>query len=109
MTPTEASVPVVPLRQRLLASGEVPALANAQVCCAMDGLAQLAGDTGYLLWLGQRLLKIYTAPEGYTFELMVRHAKRLLQSDQWKEEGYEVAYQMLIEPFCLIAERDGHP
>jgi len=74
----------------------------------------------YPEWLLRRLKTVYSIPDGYSLLGMVVYAKQLYdRATNWDweddskgpedyEDGFELLYQLLIEPFYLIALAD-HP
>lgn len=78
-----------------------------------EGVCLLAGQT-YPEWLLKRLKAAYRAPDDTPFFIMLQHAKKLMDRDvnwDWEGEetspenygsGFNLMYQLLIEPFYLI-------
>lgn len=98
------SLPVLPLAQRLQRTEDksFTGLFSVGVPYAFDGFAQLAGGMAYLPWLARQIRAIYSQENDPPYEVMVHHADKLIHDESWAEDGYDLLYQLLIEPFCLI-------
>lgn len=99
----------IPLKDRLAAAkpkagGGCPVV-GATLCCVFQGAYMNCGRR-YLSWLLKTVRELYNAPDAIRYEEMVFHAaERLMADENYREEGYELLYETLIEPFCLMAER----
>lgn len=102
----------VSLRERLAQLGAAPdappvsaaPLAKLSGAAVLHGAAACAGAP-YPGWLIERLIQQYSAPRDYPYVGFVSHAEKLIQSDH-REEGYELLYQLTIEPFQMMAEAE---
>lgn len=98
----------IPLKDRLAQAGPAAGggcpLAGAPVACVFQG-AYLSCGRRYLSWLLKTVQETYGASPAVTYGGMVRHAvRKLIPREEFREEGYELLYQLTIEPFCLMAQ-----
>ena len=93
------------LRQMGRAEGGENRLPDDPVTYFALGAGLLAG-TRYPEWLMKRLMELYHAPPGYPYRDLVGHADRMLRQEATERQGYELMYQLLIEPFYLMQKKE---
>lgn len=87
---------------------------DMSIACFLEGVSILA-KTKYPEWLLQKLEQHYSAPDHYPLSMMLLHAENLLGSGDveagdtydYYGSGRALQFQLLIEPFYLIALSKG--
>ncbi len=106
------------LQERLQACGETEEwLDKMSVSAFFLSAAELARQP-YLVWVLDRLNAVYDTPDNYSLYGLLQYAKQLDDQDfdwDWEYEpegpkrlgqGFELMYQILIEPYYLMALTD---
>jgi len=103
------------LRERLQARGGTEEwLDKMSVSSFFLSAAELARQP-YLAWVLDRISAVYDIPDSYSLYGLLQYAKQL-DDEQWNwdwedepegpkylHEGFELLYQILIEPYYLMA------
>lgn len=71
------------------------------------GAVSREARTGYPEWVLETIGRNYNVRPAHLYGALVAFAEELLENPSWKEEGEELMYWLLIEPFCIVDEEDA--